>query len=215
MWYSDSFSLLPQLLTHTNEATGAVTTLLPARITDEVYAILNGVVDKAQEFIPTGVNLRVVGNDVPVIGPHKVINIVAGTGLEKAGRGDFVQYNERPDGTGWVFLRVFRNSLETAAKTNQLGGITLPVTVNRIAKYLAIVATHEIGHTVGVVDKRHFATRKDKDEDENENIRVGHNVEDNPEQIMNWRGSVILLENPSMYWHPYDIEFLRFTLPTP
>ncbi len=141
---------------------------------NQSFDLLSQVVQFFRERIPNACSLIVVGPDTIVPQPHKTISIHSGFYVRPSGavmrsyigstpRESCHERNDSPSGEAGVYIAAIREGMSsyygkfraeegTVAfePKNDWSSVSLPVPNASMAKFIALVALHEFGHTVGV-----------------------------------------------------------------
>jgi len=166
----------------------------------------------ATAFFPSDVNLRIVSTNY-VKGAFKSMVIVGEThGTHRGDTSDFSKRNEKTYGNMAIYISSFGESLRINYRHNlqyNYETIPTPMTPELFAKYIAPTVTHEIGHSLGLVDpdwmnaiktgrqKNHNSTSTNKIMDKGGLFYVTHRL--NPDSTKRWT-----IDN---------LRYLRFILP--
>ena len=168
----------------------------------------------AAAFFPSDVNLRIVSTN-NVKGAFKSMVIVGEThGTHRGDTSDFSKRNEKAHGNMAIYISSFRRTLRTNYRANlkhNYDSIPLPMTPELFAKYIAPTVTHEIGHSLGLVDPDWLEATPDTKQRRHNLTLTRYNMMD--------QGGLFFVKhrlNPhsTAYWKSENLRYLRFVLPS-
>ena len=197
--------------------------------TTDAAAAFAAIPAKVQALFPANANIAFVGPNVNVPQPHKSIIVRTGQHIDPLTGPDpnvlgitpnehCHQRNDSPLGTAYVYNGTIHDSLlehysafhadglENFELKNDWRHVPLPLSANLLADYIAQVALHECGHSMGLVP-----TNSAEYGGHNNCICGGHFMDSG-----SFRGAPIYLGFVSslvQFWKPVNRSYLEFVFP--